>query len=169
MLLVCLIAIAVADKAQAEVKIGIFRMPAVIVGSEYGKAMNEQLKAKFEPLAKDLQREGEEVKKIESELRNQDLALKLEAKQDKQREYRRKARDYQDSIVAYRQKRQADEQKLGQPILQRVAVVLSEYGKANGFTIIFEVSQSGVAYASEAIDITQDIIAELNKMKKAGK
>ncbi len=86
---------------------------------DYGKAVAAKLKAKFTPMEKDLKKDGEAIKKLEAELKNQDLALKLEAKQDKQREFRRLARDYQDSVAAYRQKRQMEQQKLGQPIVEK--------------------------------------------------
>jgi len=155
--------------AFAEAKIGVFSMQKVMLECDYGKAVTAKLKSKFEPIELDLQKEGKAIQKLEAELKNQDLALKLEAKQDKQREYRRKTRDYQDSVVAYRQKRQAEQQKLGQPIAQKVAKVVSEYSKANKYTIIFEAQSTGVAYIAEGVDISDALISELNKMKKAGK
>lgn len=155
--------------ALAETKIGVFYMKALMVNSDYGKEVAAQLKAKFEPMAKELEREAESIKQLESELKNQNLALKLEARQDKQREYRRKTRNYQDSVVAFQQKRQAEEQKLGQPIVQRVVEVMTKYAKANGYTVVFEMGTGGVSYVAEGVDITNALIDELNKLKKAGK
>ena len=155
--------------AYAENKIGVFSMPVVMNKCDYGKAVTAQLKAKFEPMEKELQRDAESIKKLESELKNQDLALKLEAKQDKQREFRRLARDYQDSVAAYRQKRQMEQQKLGQPVVEKIIQVMTEYGKENKFTIIFEMSASGVSYVADGVDITDNLIEALNKAKKAGK
>lgn len=155
--------------AYAESKIGVFNMPVVMNKCDYGKAVTAKLKAKFEPMEKDLQRDAEAIKKLESELKNQDLALKLEAKQDKQREYRRLARDYQDSVAAYRQKRQMEQQKLGQPVVQKIIEVMTQYGNENNFTIILEMSSSGVSYMAEGIDITDKLVEALNKAKKAGK
>lgn len=155
--------------AFAANKIGVFSMQKVMLECDYGKAVAAQLKTKFEPMEKDIQQEGKAIKKLENELKTQDLALKLEAKQDKQREYRRKTRDYQDSVVAYRQKRQAEQQRLGQPIAQRVAKVVKQYSTANGYTIVFEAQSSGIAFIKEGIDISDAVIKELNSMKKAGK
>ena len=155
--------------AMAEAKIGVFNMRTVMTDCDYGKSVAAQLKAKFEPMEKDLEREAENIKKLETELKNQDMALKLEAKQDKQREFRRKARDYQDSVAAYRQKRQAEEQRLGQPVVVKIIKAMSDYGKANNFTVILEMSTGGVSYVGDGVDITQNLIDELNKLKKAGK
>lgn len=155
--------------AFAEMKVGVFNMQKVMLECDYGKAVAAKLMSKFEPMEKELQRDGEAIQKLETELKKQDLALKLEAKQDKQREYRRLTRDYQDSVVAYRQKRQAEQQRLGQPIAEKVAMAVNAYSKANGYTVIFEVQASGVAFVADGVDISDALIAELNKMKKAGK
>lgn len=154
--------------AFAESKIGFISVQAILAKCDYGKASAARLKAKFEPLRKEIERETQEIKKLESELKNQDLALKLEAKQDKQREYRRKVRDQQDSVAAYRQKIQIETQKEQQPILERIVEVANKFGKANGYSAILEMSGVSI-YVAEKVDLTEVMINELNKLKKAGK
>jgi len=154
--------------AFAEVKIGVVVVPKAVLTCEYGKEMEKQLKTRFEPLQKEIEKEANELKKMESEIRNQDLALKLDAKQDRQREFRRKIRDLQDSRVAYNQKLQAENQKLRQPIMVRLNKIINEYAKANNYTMILQAA-GGVLYAQPGVDITDAIIVELNKLKKAGK
>lgn len=154
--------------AFAETKIGVVNVQKVLVTCEYGVEMQKQLQAKFEPLQKELEREAAELKKMETEMKNQDLALKLDAKQDRQRDFRRKLRDFQDSQVAYRQKFQAENQRLSQPIIERLSAVIKEYAKVNGFTVIIRL-QPSVLYATEGIDISDPLVAALNELKKAGK
>jgi len=155
--------------AFAETKLGVFNMQAVMVNCDYGKAVAAKLKAQFEPLEKSLEKEAQVIQRLEDELRNQDMALKLDAKQDKQREFRRITRDYQDSVAAYRQKMQAAQQELGQPVIEKIIKVMAEYAKANNYTAIFEMGSSGVSYVAEGVDITDNLVEELNKLKKAGK
>ena len=154
--------------AFAESKIGAFSVQATLLRCDYGKAFTAKLKAKFEPMSKELERDAAAIQKLESELKNQDLALKLEANQDKQRKYRRNVRDHQDSVVAFRQKFQMESQQGQQPIVEKIIQVANKYGKANGYTLIVEMQQV-VLYVDDAADITDEIIAELNKLKKAGK
>lgn len=154
--------------AFAAGKIGVMNLQKVVAECDYGKAVTAKLKKKFAPLEKELERDAKALKKLESELKNQDLALKLEAKQDKQREYRRKVRDFQDSRAAYQQKRQLHSQKMGQPVIAKIYKVANEYGKANGYDLILEM-RNGVMYVGDGIDLTDIIIGELNKLKKAGK
>lgn len=155
--------------AFAETKIGVFNLQRVVTGCDYGKAVVEKMKAKFEPLQAELERDAQELKKLEAELKTQNLALKLEAQQDKQREYRRKMRDLQDSYAAFQEKQQMEQQRLGAPVREKLGTAVENYCKANGFTIVFEVQQAGVAYIADGVDISQALIDELNKMKKAGK
>lgn len=155
--------------AYAESKIGVFNMRVVMNKCDYGKEVTAQLKRKFEPLEQELKRDADAIKKIESELKNQNMALKLEAQQDKQREYRRRMRDYQDSVAAFRQKQQAEQQRLGQPVVEKIIEVMTNYGKANNFTVIFEMNASGVSYMGDGVDITDKLVEELNKIKKSGK
>lgn len=154
--------------AFAEVKIGVVNVKKAVLVSDYGQEMENKLKVKFEPMQQEIEREAVAIRKLESEMKNQDLALKLDAKQDRQRELRRRIRDHQDSVVAYRQKLQADNQKLRQPILEKLGNVIQAYGNANGYTVILQVTP-GVLYGAQGVDLTDAIIAELNKMKKAGK
>ncbi len=154
--------------AFAEGKVGAISVQRILLTCDYGKALEAKMKAKFEPMKKDLDMDAAEIKKIESELKNQDLALKLEAKQDKQREFRRKMRDYQDSVSAFQQKLQGESQKGQQPIIEKIVKVANEYGKANGFSMIVEMS-GVIIYINDAADLNDQIVAELNKLKKAGK
>ncbi|QGY41045.1 OmpH family outer membrane protein [Pseudodesulfovibrio cashew] len=154
--------------AYAEPKIGIVNIQAAVLNSDYGKEIAKSMQQKFEPMQKELEKEAAEIKKLEDELKNQNVALKLEARQDRQREFRRKIRDHQDSLVAFRQKVQAESEKQRQPILERVIKVIDEYGKSNGYTVIIE-STNNIVYAADGVDVTKDIVNSLNKLKKAGK
>jgi len=168
LLTICLVML-LQVSAFAESKIGVFQMQKVVLECDYGLDVLAKLKAKFEPLEAEIKKEDAAIQKLAAELKKQDLALKLEAKQDKQREYRRKMRDLQDSYTAYQQKQQVEQQRLLTPIKQKLGEAIAVYSKANGITIVFERQVAGVAYLAEGVDISDAIIAELNKMKKAGK
>lgn len=154
--------------AFAELKIGVVVIPKVVFQSEYGKEMGQILKDKFEPMQKDLEREAAELKQMETDMQNQDLALKLDAKQDKQREFRRKVRDFQDSKVAFNQKLQSEQQRLRQPLIEKLNNLIVKYAQDNGYSIILQAA-TGVLYADQGLDITDKIIVEFDKLKKQEK
>lgn len=154
--------------AFAQSKIGAISVERVLMTCDFGKALEASMKAKFEPMKKDLDKDAQELKQLEDELKNQDLALKLDAKQDKQREFRRKMRDYQDSVASFQQKLQTESQKGQQPIIEKILKVTNEYGKANGYTMIVEM-RGVTLFIDDAADLTDQIVSEMNKLKKAGK
>lgn len=151
--------------AFAETKIGIVSIQHIAVQCEYGKVVNDKLKAKFEPMKNDLERSANELKKMENELKSQDLALSLEAKQDRQRDFRRKFRDHQDSLDAFNKKYQNEVRILQKPLFEKISKVIRDYGKDNGFSVILEASNVAV-YVGDGIDISPIIIKKLDELKK---
>jgi outer membrane protein len=45
---------------------------------------------------------------------------------------------------------------------ERIMPIINEIGKERGFTLIFNKFQSGLVYADEAVDITDDVIRRFN-------
>jgi outer membrane protein len=91
------------------------------------------------------------------------MMLSQEAKLDKEAQYKRKVRDFQDMGQSYQRKLQQAEQSLSKPIIDKLLAVLQEYGKKNGYTAIFDKQASGLVFSQDNVDLTNTIIAELNK------
>lgn len=69
--------------------------------------------------------------------------------------------DYQRAVQE--NARQEDE-KLTQGIISQINAFLLKYGKSNRYEIILIANQSGtIAYAREGLDITEDVVKELNE------
>jgi len=94
------------------------------------------------------------------------MMLSQEAKLDKETQYKRKVRDFQDMGQSYQRKLQQAEQSLSKPIIDNLLTVIESYGKKNGYTAIFDKQASGVVYGQESADITNAVIAELNKVMR---
>ena len=91
------------------------------------------------------------------------MMLSQEAKLDKETQYKRKVRDFQDMGQNYQRKLQQAEQNLSKPIIEKLLTVVQDYGKKNGYTAIFDKQASGLVYQQDSVDLTNAIIAELNK------
>lgn len=153
----------------AQTKIGVVDMQAVIAESEPGaKAMGE-LKGRFETMKAELDKQNEAITKLRDELQRQSMVLSQEAKQDKELEYRRVVRDFQDQFQAFQMKMKAEEDRLSEPILELLLNVIQEYGKKNAFSMIIDGASAGLLYADDAVIITENIKQELNKAWSAKK
>ena len=74
---------------------------------------------------------------------------------------RKELSDYQRAIQENAAKENA---KLMSPVISRVNKFLADYGKDKGYTMILIANQSGtIAYAKEGLDVTSEVIKELNK------
>ena len=94
-----------------------------------------------------------------SKAKKQEVEKGLQAKQ-------KQLNDYQQSIS---QQAQEEDQKLTQGVLNQVNSYIEEYGKENGYKIIFGANGSGtIFYGTEAINITNKVLLNLNKEYNGG-
>lgn len=152
-----------AAPALAEVKIGIIDAQEVLEKSEPGQTVMSEFKGKAEGVKKELERRKDEIEKLREEMEKQSLVLSQDAKQDKELEFKRKVRDYQDYVQVTQRNLQVENDRLSKPVLEILHKVLKEYGKKNKFTLIVDAKTPGVVYADEASDVTKQVILELNK------
>ncbi|WP_319759214.1 OmpH family outer membrane protein [Maridesulfovibrio sp.] len=153
----------------ASQKIAVASMGKLIKDSEVGQAAQKAMEKKFESAKKKLESKQKELETLKQSLQKQSLVLSLEAKQDKELEFKRKVRDYQDLAQATQRKMQLEEKKAGTPVLKLIQKVVDEYGKKNGYTAIYDKKTSGLLYVDESIDVTNPLLLEMNRAYRAGK
>ncbi|MFW6323707.1 MAG: OmpH family outer membrane protein [Desulfovibrionales bacterium] len=147
----------------AETKIAIIDMKQVMEQSEPGQKAKNELSSKFEGMKGELEAQQAEIQELQKGIQKQSMVLSQEAKQDKEIEFKRKVRDYQDTLRQYQRNIQQEESKMVSPILEKAVAVIQDFGKQNGYTAVFDTKTSGLMYADEAVDITEKIIVELNR------
>jgi len=147
--------------SAAEMKIGVMHVQKVLVNSVSGKAA----KAKFDEKMKDLQSkfksEEEELVAMQKDIEKKSSAWSEETKQVKVREFQKKRRELQEKSEDARFELKTLQDKELAPILKALEGVVAEYGVKNGYSMILD-SKSGVVYFSEAIDITDSLVKELD-------
>ncbi|MDZ7758714.1 MAG: OmpH family outer membrane protein [Desulfovermiculus sp.] len=149
-----------------DIKIGVVDLQTVMEKSEPGQKAIKQLQSEFEEMKSELDTKKAAIDQLRQELQKQSLALSQEAQMDKETEYKQKVRDFQDLYQSYQRKMQLKEEKLREPIIEKLVGIIKDYGEKKGYTLIMDKKNSGVVYSSEAIEITKPVIAELNKVWK---
>jgi len=154
-------------------KIAIIDMQKALNLCEAGKEAKAKLQKKFEKMKKDLEARQKELEKLKQDLEKQSLMLSLDAKRDKEREYKRKLRDFQDLYQDYKQEMARAEYEAIQPILRDLQQVAEEIRKKEGYLIVFEKNNAGIVCYEHGIDITDEVIklynAEWKKNQKKTK
>jgi len=165
--LTMLLAVGPAPAYAAEsVKIGIIDLQKALNESKKGSAARDQLKNKFEKLQSNLKTQEAEIEKMKEELERQTTMLSPEAKFEKERELKRKLRDFQDQLNDYNQMIRKEELEVTQPIVQSLLDEANKLGKEQGFTLIIERQKAGVIYYSETMDITSQVIKRFDALSK---
>jgi outer membrane protein len=119
------------------------------------KAESDKVKANVDTLTMDFQKALQQHEKGLSKMTPKEKQLSeelLRTKQNQVMQYRQ----------AVEQKVMQDEQAQSQIILKNINAKITEYGKSKGYKIIFATANGNIAYADESVNITEDIIKELN-------
>jgi len=75
---------------------------------------------------------------------------------------RTKQKQFQDYQRAIQQQAQQEDAAMTQQVLDKVNGFLRDYGERKGYQIIFGTSQGNIVYADDALDITEEVLTELN-------
>jgi len=156
------LALFAAMPAAAQVKIAVIDVQRVVTESDPGKEALQKLKtlqdAKIDQgrgLQQELSALQEQLSKQRFTLSEQRLAELSKEIEDKQIALQR----FQDD--AERELDEARRRELG-GLEGRIMPVINEIGAERGLTLIFNKFQSGLVYADDTVDITDDVIRRFN-------
>ena len=149
-------------------KIGTINVEGAIFASNEGQRDFDALSKKLEPKQNELKGKSDEIDGLKKQLNTQGDKLNDDAKAAllKQIDTRQKAleRDAQDAQDDARNQ----ENEIAQRILQKMAPLIVDYAKNNGFGLIIDASQSNqwpngpVLWNSGSMDITKPIVEAYN-------
>jgi outer membrane protein len=150
----------------AEIKVGIIDFQQVVEQSEPGQKIEASLKTEGERMEAELNKDKDELKSLKEKLEREAMVMSREAREEKEIEFRVKARNLQEKEKRYRAefvgKQRQEVDKLRKVVLE----IAQDVGKKEGFTLI--VSKVGVLYHDSSVDLTDKVVKELNQ-RMAGK
>jgi outer membrane protein len=137
--------------------------------STEGQKTVAQLQAKQQSIRDELNQIDNDVQGIENRLKTQRLTLTQEAQQklamDLDQLQTRRKRVEEDSIKDY----QRLEFQLINRFKQDVLPIIETVAKEKGFSLVLDLSITGVAYFDQSIDITEEVVKRYNASKSAGR
>lgn len=151
--------------AQAIV-IGKVDVQKVLVEVNEGKKVRDQLKSEFEKKQKILRSEEDRIKKMKKELDKQTAILNDQARIKKEKELQEEIFKIQQKSMSFQREIQGKENKLKEPILNKIRVIVEKVSKEMKLDVTFESSTAPVIYAKEEKDITSQVIKAYNKKHK---
>lgn len=149
--------------AAADLKIGFVDLRKAVFSSKEGKAAQEQYAKMEEAKEGTLRPRQEELRKLEEEYEKQKFVLSPEALQDRRFEIIKMRRDLERDLREAEDDLQIRQLQLLQPIQKKVAKVVEQVGKDNGYTMIVDKSTQGLLFYQDGNDITELVVQKLNQ------
>lgn len=126
--------------------------------SKAGQDAKEKFAKEVEEAEGKLALKQEELKKLKEILEKQSAMLTEETLKEKEKDYQAKLRDFKRLYEDSQNELKLQDNEAVKAILEELVKVTQEYGKGNGFTFIFEKSESALLFADEARDVTEAIL-----------
>src|SRR5688500_5378146 len=160
---VALAALAVPAMAQiAPARVAVIDVQKVLATSSAGKAAYERLKKLQEERITKAKGMEDDLRKLETELSTKRLSLS----EDKVAELTRAIADRKIAMQRYAQDADREVAEARDRALleleNKIKPVIDALGKEMGLAAIFNKFESGLVYASEAIDLTDTVITKFN-------
>lgn len=172
LLALCLVAglgavVATAQEAATPTKIGVINVRRLVGDSNAGQQALQQLEALRDSKSAELQTLSDELEGLQTQITEGRLSLAQERLNELNREL-------EDKSTAYRRKVQDAEQEMQQAQVRRLGAIeqevlplIQQIGAEQQFAVILSITDGGVVYAPDQVNITDDVVRRYNAMKAA--
>ncbi|MFN8642162.1 MAG: OmpH family outer membrane protein [Candidatus Binatia bacterium] len=160
--LLCLLA----TGARAEIKLGYVDLQRALNESDAGKAAKERFKVQVDKLQVDLKKKKDALDSMKEQLEKKASVMKPEEARNLEGDYQKKLRDFERAYKDSQGELQQKDNELTVELLKELQVVIEEFGKEQGYSMILEQSSSSVLYGSADLDLTEQIIGRYNARKR---
>jgi outer membrane protein len=148
---------------SAPMRVAVVDVQRVLTTSTAGKAAQDRLRKMQEDRVERAKSMDEELRKLDADVNTKKLSLS----EDKLAEMTKQIADKKISMQRYvqdadREMGEARERALAE-LETRIKPVIDGLGKEMGLAAIFNKFESGLVYASDAIDITEAVVKRLNE------
>jgi len=141
-------------------KVGVINIQSAIVGTKDGQKAAAELENEMAPRRKDVESKQAEIQGLKDQLQKGANTLSDTAKEELYRNIDEKTKRLNRTMEDDNAEMQSEQDRLLRDLSQKIMVVINKYAQDNGYSLIIDVSspQTPVLFASNAIDVTKDII-----------
>ncbi|HIF95275.1 MAG TPA: OmpH family outer membrane protein [Myxococcales bacterium] len=144
------------------VKVGFVDIDQVLATAEEGKSAREELERKSRDAQGRLGPIAEQIEALQKELQAKQFVMSEDAVRSKQLDLVELQNRYETKIKEEEGQFKIDQQRLINPLIEKLGDVMKEVGRDNGFSVILRNNAPSIVYAREALDITDLVIQKFN-------
>lgn len=156
-------------EAATSFKVGIVDPQEVIEKSRAGKRVLSTLKEHASVRQKLLQRDEDELKAIEAELKDGSTLSETE-KQSKQTAFRKKLQDYQRRGQEFQQELGQKQKEMVMEYMKKIQTATKAVAEKYGFALVLDKGSDAtlriVLYNKKGLDITKEVVKEFDRRYK---
>jgi len=147
----------------AEAKIGVINGQKILWTCTAGAKVKTKLDEKIKGFQEKFKAEEQALVSLKNEIQKKSSVWSKDKKDEKVLEFNRKRRDIQTKQEDARAEINHLKESELQPVIEQIKKGLEKYGKAHGYTVILDSTSGAVPYVSNAVDITDDLVKDLDK------
>ena len=148
------------QSVHAEIKIGFVKVDEILKNAPQAEASNKKLEKEFTTRTEKLKKEISDLNDKENKFRKDSLTLSDKEKEKKQREFQQTRIDIQRSERELREDIDLRRREEIGKLQGQVTKVIEKLSERDKFDLIL---YTGVAYASDKVNITDLVLKELSK------
>jgi outer membrane protein len=146
-------------------KIGIMNVQKVLVQSDAGLKAKEVFEKRKNELEAQIQEDQKKLEDMQTEIEKKTSVWPKDTQEAKILEFNKMRRDLQTKTKDASMEMKMLQDKELEPIIKELEKVVDDFGEKEGYSIILD-SKNGVVFYAKAYDISDALIAELNKAMK---
>jgi outer membrane protein len=154
----------VGTAAQDEpIKIGVVDLDQAISSTEDGKAAREEMARKQREAEAQISPLLEQYETMKGDIEAKKFVLSDESLRQKQYDLLELQNQLENKGKELENQFKIDAKRIQEPLYNKLRQIITDTGRDQGFTIIFQRGTAGLIYTREALDITDLVIAQYNK------
>ena len=124
-------------------------------------AANTELQKQFGEREQSLRKLAKEIQQMEGSYKNDNAVMSADQKKKAEDNIVLNKRRFQIEQQSLKEDLQSKQRELLQKVQIEIKAIIETYGRENGYDFIF--TDSSIAYASDAVNVTEKILNELKK------
>lgn len=153
-------------QALANEGVGFVDMQKVLEESKLGQRLQKQLRDEFEPRTKGFADEEREIAQMQQALAKDKPLMSNDQVAKKEQEIKARIEAYQKKTLPIQQELMKAQQEKGREILAPAREALNTVAKKKKLGMVFERSVGGLLYMDDGLDITAEVIKQMDSKAK---
>ena len=145
-----------------EFKVGLVNMQVLVEKSDMGKLAQQNMQDEFSAERDEIAKLRQDVQTMIEDIKAQAATLTAEAKERKWMEYINMKRILDDKSREFSRKVEAAESRVRKEMTGLFIIAAKSFSEKNGYSLIIDGNQSGVVFADKALDVTEELLKEVN-------